>query len=164
MDAVAAGGSSGPPGAAAARRPAAGAAPVRHGAATGLPNRAADPSGSSPCCIAGTRLTLIKSRSSAWFHHARDVSQRPHVTVNITGIVVYPKPGRVDDVRAALAAIGGVEVHAVSPEGRMVVTVERPDDSAATGALDTIARTDGVLSTALVYHHDEALNEESTNR
>lgn len=84
--------------------------------------------------------------------------------MNITGIVVYAKPDRCSAVRDALLAIGGVEVHAVGPEGRMVVTVERPDDGGATEALDAIARTEGVLSTALVYHHDEALNEESTNR
>ena len=84
--------------------------------------------------------------------------------VNITGIVVYTRPERSGAVRDALAAMGGVEVHAISPEGRMVVTVEQSDDRAATGTLDAVARIDGVLSTALVYHHDEALNEESTNR
>ena len=46
----------------------------------------------------------------------------------------------------------------------MVVTVERANDGAATDALDAIARTEGVLSTALVYHHDETLTEESTSR
>ena len=43
--------------------------------------------------------------------------------VNITGIVVYTRPERSGAVRDALAAIAGVEVHAISPEGRMVVTV-----------------------------------------
>jgi nitrate reductase NapD len=85
-------------------------------------------------------------------------------SVNITGIVVYAKPDRCGAVREALLAIGGVEVHAISPEGRMVVTVERANDGAATDALDAIARTEGVLSTALVYHHDETLTEESTSR
>ena len=94
-----------------------------------------------------------------YFHHFRGRS-----AVNITGIVVYAKPDRCGAVREALTALGGVEVHAVSPEGRMVVTVEQPDDRAATGTLDAVARIDGVLSTALVYHHDEALNDDSTNR
>ncbi|MCL4183967.1 MAG: chaperone NapD [Burkholderiaceae bacterium] len=83
--------------------------------------------------------------------------------MNITGIVVYASAARSETVRSALARIAGVEVHAVSPEGRMVVTVEQSDDAAATGALEAIARVDGVLSTALVYHHDEPLNDE-TNR
>lgn len=84
--------------------------------------------------------------------------------MNITGIVVYAKPERCADVRARLDALDGVQVHAVSPEGRMVVTVERDDDRAATETLDAVAKADGVLSTALVYHHDEALDDESTNR
>jgi len=54
-----------------------------------------------------------------------------------------------------------VEVHAVTPEGRMVVTVERPDDREVKEAFDAIGRVDGVLSTALIYHHDEPLDEES---
>ncbi|MBE0594035.1 MAG: chaperone NapD [Gemmatimonadales bacterium] len=81
--------------------------------------------------------------------------------MNITGLVVYASSERSDSVRSALEAIAGVEVHAVTPEGRMVVTVERSDDGAATEALEAVARVDGVLSTALVYHHDEMLNDES---
>ncbi len=85
----------------------------------------------------------------------------PYLAVNITGIIVYARPDRSGAVRGALASIGGVEVHAVTPEGRMVVTVEPFDDRAATETFDAIAKIDGVLSTALVYHHDEALTEEA---
>ena len=81
--------------------------------------------------------------------------------VNITGLIVYTRPERSDGVRAALAAIDGVDVHAVTPDGRMVVTVEQADDAAATGVLEAIPVLDGVLSTALVYHHDEALDEQA---
>lgn len=83
--------------------------------------------------------------------------------MNITGIVVYASTERSEAVREALLRIAGVDVHAISPEGRMVVTVEQPDGDAGTGTLDAIARVDGVLSTALVYHHDEPLDDE-TNR
>ncbi|MFO1376610.1 MAG: chaperone NapD [Steroidobacteraceae bacterium] len=81
--------------------------------------------------------------------------------MNITGIVVNASPGCADAVRHALTGIVGVEVHAVTPEGRMVVTVERPDDREVKEAFDAIGRVDGVLSTALIYHHDEPLDEES---
>ena len=46
----------------------------------------------------------------------------------------------------------------------MVVTVERANDGAATDALDAIARTEGVLSTALVYHQADTLPEQYTSR
>ncbi|CAG0956098.1 Chaperone NapD [Burkholderiales bacterium] len=104
----------------------------------------------------------INSTIAPRFHHCHEViGVRAPAIVNITGIVVYARPGSCAPVREALSEIGGVEVHAVSPEGRMVVTVERSDDAAASEAFDAIAMIDGVLSTALVYHHDEALNEEA---
>lgn len=112
----------------------------------------------------GIRLTSIKSRRALQEQDERQASPRFAQAVNITGIVVSPRPGRVDEVRDALAAMRGVEVHAVSPEGRMVVTVEQPDDHAATAALDAIAKVDGVLATALVYHHDEAPDEPNDHR
>lgn len=83
----------------------------------------------------------------------------PCPAVNITGIIVYAHAERSGAVRGALASIGGVVVHAVAPEGHMVVTVEQFDDRPATETFDIIAKIDGVLSTALVYHHDEALTE-----
>lgn len=81
--------------------------------------------------------------------------------MNITGIVVSAQPGHATAVRERLAAMAGVEVHAVSPAGRMAVTVERATDREMTDAFDAIGRLPGVLSAALVYHHDEDLVEES---
>jgi nitrate reductase NapD len=80
--------------------------------------------------------------------------------VNITGILVSAQPGQTERLREQLAAMTGVEVHAVTPEGRMVVTVERPTDAEMTGAFDAINQLPGLLSAALVYHHDEALVED----
>jgi periplasmic nitrate reductase NapD len=79
--------------------------------------------------------------------------------VNITGILVSAHPGQTDALRDQLSALPGVEVHAVTPEGHMVVTVERPTDGEMTGAFDAIHRLPGVLSAALVYHHDEPVDE-----
>lgn len=79
--------------------------------------------------------------------------------MNITGILVSAHPGQTETLREQLTSIAGVEVHAVSPEGRMVVTVERPTDGEMTGAFDAINQLPGVLSAALVYHHDEPVDE-----
>ena len=79
--------------------------------------------------------------------------------MNITGIVVLSRPARSEDLRRALGEIPGFEVHTVTPEGRMVVTVERDDDLEARAAMDAIARTDGVLSLALVFHHEEEVTD-----
>ena len=79
--------------------------------------------------------------------------------MNITGILVSAHPGQTETLREQLTAMTGVEVHAVTPEGHMVVTVERPTDGEMTGAFDAIHRLPGVLSAALVYHHDEPVDE-----
>ena len=62
-------------------------------------------------------------------------------------------------LREQLTAMTGVEVHAVTSEGHMVVTIERPTDGEMTGAFDAIHQLPGVLSAALVYHHDEPVDE-----
>lgn len=75
--------------------------------------------------------------------------------MNISGIVVHASPDKVDKVRAMLEKIAGVEVHATSAEGKMVVTIEKPGDREITDLFDEISKTSGVLSTAMVYHHFE---------
>ncbi len=75
--------------------------------------------------------------------------------MNISGIVVHASPDKIDKVRAMLEKIDGVEVHAASAEGKMVVTIEKPGDREITDLFDEISKTSGVLSTAMVYHHFE---------
>lgn len=75
--------------------------------------------------------------------------------MNISGIVVHASPDKLDKVRALLESIPGVEVHAASAEGKMVVTIEKPGDREITDLFDEISKTSGVLSTAMVYHHFE---------
>jgi nitrate reductase NapD len=80
--------------------------------------------------------------------------------VNISGLIVYARPAQcLEALRARLAALPGVEVHATTAEGRMVVTVERPTDGEMTEAFERIGALDGVAATALVYHHDEPIDE-----
>lgn len=79
--------------------------------------------------------------------------------MNISGIVVHAHPDTIDQVRAQLEQIPGVEVHAASPEGKMVVTIEKPNDREITDLFEEIGRIQGVLSTAMVYHHFEPDSE-----
>lgn len=77
----------------------------------------------------------------------------PTAVKNICGALVYSWPERSDQVRRDLAALSGVEVHYVTDDGKLVVTVE---DTAAGWAGATVERfntIEGVLSVALVYHH-----------
>ncbi len=78
---------------------------------------------------------------------------------NISGVLVHAQPEKLDTVRAQLIAINGVEVHGVSEEGKMVVTVE--EDSGAKIMADKVLGfqdIEGVLSAALVYQFCDDLD------
>ena len=48
--------------------------------------------------------------------------------INISGLLVHAHPEKAEAVRARLLQMPGIEVHAVSPEGRLVVTLENASD------------------------------------
>jgi len=84
----------------------------------------------------------------------------PH---NICGVLVHTRPERVEDVRGRLAAMPGVEVHAVTDEGRVVVVVEDTAERLAIDTITDIFQTAGVINASLVYQYtdDEDLPQES---
>lgn len=75
--------------------------------------------------------------------------------VNVVGIVVHTAPGRKDAVRMALAALAGVDVHAETGDGRLVVTAIDTESAMAIDQLAAMSRTPGVVSTMLAYHQIE---------
>ena len=85
--------------------------------------------------------------------------------LHIASLVVHAAPARLGEVGAgARAACDGARVHASSPAGKLVVTLEQPSAAAMTDAvLAHPAAFDGVLSAALVYQCADtlqAMNEE----
>jgi nitrate reductase NapD len=83
--------------------------------------------------------------------------------LHITSLVVHSTPRRVQGVRGLIAAIPGATVHAASPAGKLVVTLEAATAGEILSQVNRIQRTDGVLSAALVYQCADsldAMNEE----
>lgn len=76
--------------------------------------------------------------------------------VNISSAVVHARPGNAEAVRSALTAIEGVEVHAASAEGKLIVTIETDGDRATADTYESISRMDDVMSVAMVYHQLES--------
>ena len=76
--------------------------------------------------------------------------------MNISSVIVHAKPGSAELVAVRLGAVPGVEVHGVSVEGKMVVTIETDDDQATTETFDLIGKTEGVLSASLIFHQTES--------
>ena len=83
--------------------------------------------------------------------------------LNISSAVIHARPDAVSAVRAGLGGLDRVEVHAVSPDGKLIVTLESDDDRSTADAYEFIGRMDGVLSVALVYHQTESNPEQQVS-
>jgi nitrate reductase NapD len=75
--------------------------------------------------------------------------------MNISSVVVHARSEATDAVFGRLAAIAGVEVHAVSDLGRLIVSIEAASDRETADVFEDIQRLEGVLSASLVYSHFE---------
>ena len=76
--------------------------------------------------------------------------------MNISSAIIHARPGEVVLVQAGLAMLPGVEVHAISPEGKLIVTIESEDDGSTVAIYERIGQLDGVMSAAMVYHQTES--------
>lgn len=75
--------------------------------------------------------------------------------MNISSAIVYAAAQRHPDLRARLSLIGGVEVHAATDDGRMIITIESDSDRDAADIFQAIERLPGVLSMALIFQQTE---------
>jgi nitrate reductase NapD len=76
--------------------------------------------------------------------------------MNISSAVLRARHGALDEVRRSLAALPGVEVHAATDDGRLVVTLE---DAGTASAADTFVKLhdiQGVMSVAMIYQYSES--------
>ena len=83
--------------------------------------------------------------------------------LHITSLVVHATPRRAERVSAFVATLPGAQVHAVSPAGKLIVTLEAASGGQILDQIGSIQRTDGVLSAAVVYQCADslsAMNEE----
>jgi len=76
--------------------------------------------------------------------------------MNISSIIVIPHPEHIERAQMLLREIEGVEIHAVSPEGKIVVTLEAGDDRLTAETYNLISHLDGVLSASMVFHQNES--------
>ncbi|MGI9400940.1 MAG: chaperone NapD [Rhizobiaceae bacterium] len=74
--------------------------------------------------------------------------------VHISSIVVTADPDRLDVVEPAIDALPVAEIALRGPGGKLIVTLETPDESEMVDALTKIQLMPGVVSAALVYHQE----------
>lgn len=75
--------------------------------------------------------------------------------MNIAGILIHAHPDHIASVREHLLSVAGVEVHAVTDTGKIVVTLDEEDSRAAADKLLSLQDIPGVWSAAMIYHHFE---------
>jgi nitrate reductase NapD len=69
---------------------------------------------------------------------------------------VHARPGSAEAVKARLAAVGGVEIHAASDEGKIIVTIEADNDDGMVSTFEHISKLDDVMSASMVFHQVES--------
>lgn len=79
--------------------------------------------------------------------------------LHIASVIVHVQPFALNVVRHWLEKIAGVEIHAVSEQGKFVVVIEATQEQVILDLIDNVITQPGVLNAALVYH--EILNEEA---
>lgn len=76
--------------------------------------------------------------------------------VHLAGLLVVARPDQVEAVEASISQLPGVEVHLKDDKGQLVVTVEEPHgEKRLSATVACINETSGVISTSLVYAHQD---------
>ena len=85
--------------------------------------------------------------------------RNPEPEVHVAGVVVHAYPDAVPHVTQAVRALPGADVHAASRDGKLVVTLEAPDDASIAAAIVRLQTLPGVLTAALVYQHSASASD-----
>ncbi len=80
--------------------------------------------------------------------------------MNVIGVLVMTVPEHEDEVVARLAEMPGVEIHASTGDGRLVVTATDEDTALASDNLMAMQLMPHVIDASLVYHAYEPENDE----
>ncbi|ABM23647.1 MULTISPECIES: chaperone NapD [Shewanella] len=80
---------------------------------------------------------------------------------HITSLVVHAAPNALQQVEADISALLGCDIHAITPEGKLVVTLEGSSQKAILDNVEAINALSGVLSASLIYHQVEPLEQMS---
>ena len=80
--------------------------------------------------------------------------------MNISSAIVHARPGTTEKLQSRLSDLSGVEIHAATAEGKMIVTIENETDQGMVEMFERIRQLDDVMSASMVYHHSESDPEE----
>jgi nitrate reductase NapD len=75
--------------------------------------------------------------------------------MNLSSVVLRAVPERLPELRAALAARPGHEVHGEHAAGRLAITIESESAGAAADAYVALHDLPGVLAVSLIYQYGD---------
>ena len=75
--------------------------------------------------------------------------------INICGVLVHARPDKLDSVETSLKAFDGLEVHEITDDGRLIITLDHSDRHQMMDTINQLNSVEGVLSAAMVYQHSE---------
>ena len=75
--------------------------------------------------------------------------------MHISSIVVHVDPTAAVRVRGAVDKLPGVQTHAASADGKLVVTVEAPSEGESIAQFENVRALPGVLAVSMVFHQFE---------
>lgn len=81
---------------------------------------------------------------------------------NLCGVLVHAKNNLANKVQNQLDGLPGVEVHVVTEDNRLIVTVEDTEHHKCADTVSDLHNISGVLSAAVVYQHTDNEPEEES--
>jgi nitrate reductase NapD len=79
-------------------------------------------------------------------------TQPAATTLHIASVMAQTRPDAMAAIKAWLATLPGVEIHAENAQGKLVLVVETENERNILKLLDEFAAQPGAISAALVYH------------
>ncbi|MEI6860186.1 MAG: chaperone NapD [Shewanella sp.] len=76
---------------------------------------------------------------------------------HITSLVVHAAPKAISQVETQINTLPGTDIHAVTEQGKFVVTLEGETQKSILDNVEAINALEGVLSSSLVYHQVDNL-------
>ncbi|MCL1057439.1 sorbose reductase [Shewanella sp. Choline-02u-19] len=77
---------------------------------------------------------------------------------HITSLVVHAASKSVADITQRLSALEGAEIHAVTDEGKFVVTLEGETQRSILDNVEAINAFEGVINSSLIYHQVDPID------
>ena len=96
--------------------------------------------------ISRTRRDILKGRITGKNHH-------------IASVLVQGWPDKIPAIESELTRLAGVESHASSETGKLILTLEADNDAELVETMDRIQLAEGVVNVSLVYHHMEEIDD-----